>query len=34
MVLQKPGRPNDRQSDQWQEDLNPNPMAGQNETIF
>ena len=31
MVSQKPGRPSDRQSDQWQEDLNPNPTAGQND---
>ncbi|HHP7231393.1 MAG TPA: hypothetical protein ACFCUY_11120 [Xenococcaceae cyanobacterium] len=30
MVSQKPGHPNDQQSDQWQQDLNPNPMAGQN----
>ncbi|BAU67204.1 hypothetical protein STA3757_46140 [Stanieria sp. NIES-3757] len=31
MVLQqKPGSPNDQQPDQWQKDLNPDPMAGQN----
>ena len=33
MVSQKPGRPDDQQSDQWQEDLNPNPMAGQNDGL-
>ena len=33
MVSQKPGSPSDRASDQWQEDLNPNPMAGQNDGI-
>ncbi|MEB3357066.1 MAG: hypothetical protein VKK04_10085 [Synechococcales bacterium] len=27
---QKPGRPHDQQNDQWQQDLNPNPGAGQN----
>ncbi|MBE9167245.1 hypothetical protein IQ238_06770 [Pleurocapsales cyanobacterium LEGE 06147] len=26
----KPGRPNDRQPDQWQKDLNPDPEAGKN----
>ena len=31
MVSQKPGRPSDERSDQWQEDLNPNPTAGQND---
>ena len=30
MVSQKPGNPSDRSSDEWQEDLNPNPIAGQN----
>lgn len=30
---QKPGRPNDRQPDEWQQDLNPNPTAGQNHGI-
>lgn len=31
MVLQqKPGNSNDQQPDQWQKDLNPDPMAGQN----
>ena len=31
MVLQqKPGSSNDQQPDQWQKDLNPDPMAGQN----
>ena len=33
MVSQKPGTPSDKQSDQWQEDLNPNPMAGQNDGV-
>jgi hypothetical protein len=33
MVSQKPGRPNDSKSDQWQQDLNPNLMAGQNDGI-
>ena len=33
MVSQKPGSSGDRQSDQWQEDLNPNPMAGQNHGV-
>lgn len=32
MVSQKPDRQND-QSDRWQEDLNPNPMAGQNHGV-
>lgn len=27
---QKPGRPNEQKPDQWQQDLNPDPMAGQN----
>lgn len=27
---QKPGRPTDAKPDEWQRDLNPNPMAGQN----
>lgn len=27
---QKVGRPNDQKADEWQQDLNPNPMAGQN----
>ncbi|MBD2100052.1 hypothetical protein [Leptolyngbya sp. FACHB-261] len=27
---QKQGRPNDQQPDEWQQDLNPNPQAGQN----
>ncbi|AFZ36879.1 hypothetical protein Sta7437_3373 [Stanieria cyanosphaera PCC 7437] len=27
---QKSGNSNDQQPDQWQKDLNPNPMAGQN----
>lgn len=30
---QKPGRPNDRQPDEWQQDLNPNPTAGQNHGV-
>ena len=33
MTSQKPGRPSDAKSDQWQEDLNPNPMAGQNHGV-
>ena len=33
MVSQKPGNPSDRSSDEWQEDLNPNPMAGQNHGV-
>lgn len=33
MVSQKPGRPHDEQSDQWEKDLNPNPMAGQNDGV-
>uniref|UniRef100_B8HQX8 Uncharacterized protein n=1 Tax=Cyanothece sp. (strain PCC 7425 / ATCC 29141) TaxID=395961 RepID=B8HQX8_CYAP4 len=27
---QKPGRPSDKKPDEWQRDLNPDPMAGQN----
>lgn len=27
---QTAGRPNDQKPDQWQHDLNPNPLAGQN----
>lgn len=27
---QKVGRPTDQKADEWQQDLNPNPMAGQN----
>lgn len=27
---QTAGRPSDQKPDQWQQDLNPNPMAGQN----
>ena len=33
MVSQKPGRPHDEQPDQWEKDLNPNPMAGQNDGV-
>lgn len=33
MVSQKPGRPHDEQPDQWEQDLNPNPMAGQNDGV-
>ncbi len=33
MVSQKPGRPRDQQSDQWQQDLNPNSMTGQNHGV-
>lgn len=28
--VQKQGRPQDQQPDQWQQDLNPQPMAGRN----
>lgn len=28
--MQKSGRPTDRKNDEWQQDLNPNPRAGQN----
>lgn len=27
---QKTGRPTDQKADEWQQDLNPNPMAGRN----
>ncbi|MCU0565540.1 MAG: hypothetical protein MUF49_02970 [Oculatellaceae cyanobacterium Prado106] len=30
---QKTGRPNDQKQDEWQQDLNPNPTAGQNHGI-
>ena len=33
MVSQKPGRPDNEQPDQWEQDLNPNPMAGQNDGV-
>lgn len=30
---QKVGKPTDKKQDEWQQDLNPNPMAGQNYSI-
>lgn len=33
MVSQKPDLPHDEQPDQWEKDLNPNPMAGQNHGV-
>lgn len=33
MVQQKPGRHHDSEPDQWEQDLNPNPTAGQNHGI-
>jgi hypothetical protein len=29
-MSEKPGRPTDQKPDEWQKDLNPNLMAGQN----
>lgn len=29
-MQQKPGRPTDQKPDEWQQDLNPDPSAGQN----
>jgi hypothetical protein len=29
-TVEKQGRPNDQKQDQWQQDLNPDPVAGQN----
>jgi hypothetical protein len=29
-MTEKTGKPTDRQQDEWQQDLNPDPMAGQN----
>jgi hypothetical protein len=31
--VQKAGKPTDQQADEWQQDLNPNPAAGQNTGI-
>lgn len=31
--MQKQGRPQDQKSDQWQQDLNPQPMAGRNDGL-
>ena len=33
MVSQQSGHPSDQEPDQWQKDLNPNPMAGQNHGV-
>lgn len=30
---QKAGKPTDQKADEWQQDLNPNPMAGQNHGV-
>ncbi|HEY9770178.1 MAG TPA: hypothetical protein V6C71_17090 [Coleofasciculaceae cyanobacterium] len=33
MVSQQSGHPSDQEPDQWQKDLNPDPMAGQNHGV-
>lgn len=33
MASPKPGRQDEQQSDQWQKDLNPDPVAGQNHGV-
>jgi hypothetical protein len=33
MALPKPGHPEEQPSDQWQKDLNPDPVAGQNHGV-